>query len=139
VSSPELLLFCLFFFFLPLFFSEEEEKEHGARTRDPSSPLLFLSPLSSLIFITRVAPHCVNTSSSSLLCPSSATSSPSQKRGGKGPPPGAGSGAEPQVSNAFHGEHVGRKTNPFRFNKIKTSARRQKRGETETERETTAC
>ena len=32
-----------------------------------------------------------------------------RERGKKGPPPGAGSGAEPQVSNTFRGEHGGKK------------------------------
>ena len=41
---------------------------------------------------------------------SSSPPSPSGKKKKKRPPAGAGSGAEPQVSNVFHEDHGGRKT-----------------------------
>ena len=43
----------------------------------------------------------------------------------KGPPPGAGSGAEPQVSNTFRGEHGGRRKTAVINNRPENGRKKQ--------------
>jgi hypothetical protein len=97
-----------------------------------SSPLLLLSSSPPLLFFSSSSS---SSSSSSLLRKEKRLQSQNKK---KGSPPGAGSGAEPQVSNAFHGEHVGKKKTNVQIKKNiaqNIRRRRQKRGMTERERE----